>query len=162
MRMILGSILLAAMPAFAQCPFIGQLTPYQESVAKMLYSVGQPYDLGNTAIAVGWQESKLGLYKLRMGKGKDISVGIGHTIVYYKTKTMDAFHRGMWMQDMIQNDRLSSDVMIQDLLYWKSHTDSWRQMVADYNGGWKGNMKYAASVAAITVEVSQCKWSGND
>lgn len=144
--------------AVANCDFINQLSLYQRVIAQKAYFAGKPYDLGITAVAVAWQESKLGVYKVRFSNGIDKSVGIGHSIIYYKTKGMSGFDRGRWMQEMIQDDDKSISVMIQDLLYWKAHTDSWKAMVGSYNGGWKPNAGYYKDVAATVNRIKQCKW----
>lgn len=144
-----------------QCEFVTQLSPYQQSIAHMSYRAGEPYDLGLTAVAIGWHESKLGIYKVRFNTGdiKDISVGVMHTVAYWKTKNMDSFEAGRWVQDMIDIDQKSIDTGVQDILYWQSHSGgSWKKGVGMYNGGWKGNSQYANEISKLVSELKNCKF----
>lgn len=145
--------------AVANCDFIEQLSLSQRVIAQQAYFAGKPYDLGITAVAVAWKESTLGLYKVRWGTKKgDKSVGIGHSSIYYHTKGMNPFDKGRWIQEMLEDNSKSINVMVQDLLYWKSHKPTWRTMVEGYNGGWKGSKSYADDVANTVNKIKQCKW----
>lgn len=144
--------------ASTNCRFVDNLTPYQYGVAYQAYRSGQPYDLQLTAVAVAWEESKLGKYKFRWGKGVDKSVGVGHTVVKYKTQGMTSMEAGMWVESMVVNDAKSIDVMISDLLYWQTRSDSWFEGVGKYNGGNTANEKYAQRVANTVKEIKHCKW----
>lgn len=142
----------------SNCTFIENLTPYQYDIAYQSYRAGQAYDLQLTAVAVAWQESKLGRYKFRWGKGVDKSVGIGHTVVKYKTQGMSALEAGIWVEKMITHDAKSINVMVSDLLYWQNQSGSWIEGVGKYNGGNTANMNYAREVAGIVKQIKSCKW----
>lgn len=140
------------------CLFVENLTPYQYGVAYQAYRSGQPYDLQLTAVAVAWEESKLGKYKFRWGDGVDKSVGVGHTVIKYKTQDMSSMEAGMWVESMITNDSKSIDVMVKDLLYWQSRSDSWYEGVGKYNGGNAANLEYAKRIATTVKQIKNCQW----
>ena len=144
--------------ASAQCSFLEQLSPYQQGVAYQTYRSGAAYDLGVTAVAVAWQESKLGLYKIRHGKGKDISFGVFHIASYWKTKGMSAFERGRWAQRMVEEDAFSIQTGVSDLLYWHRVRGSWRGMLHGYNAGSGSNQKYVDEVVSTVRELKTCEW----
>ena len=145
-------------PSERSCVFINQLTPYQAEVANKAYWAGMPYDLGKTAVAVAWVESKLGLYKVRWGSSKfDRSFGIMHTVAYWKTKGLDSFQKGRWIQSMIADDELSIAVGVQDVLYWQGRAKgNWFKGVGMYNGGNKPNMSYARDVTKLVRSLKNC------
>ena len=118
--LILLTGLVFSAPSFSQCKFIENLSPYQQEVARESYLTGKPYNLGITSVAVAWQESRLGIFKLRLSKREyDRSVGIGHTSIHYNTSGMNAMQRGIWVQEMLTNDHKSIKAMVNDLIYWR-------------------------------------------
>ncbi len=142
-----------------QCSFLENLSPYQYGIAYQAYRTGQPYDLGFTMVAIAWKESKLGLYKIRMGTPPDISFGVFHTASHWKTKGMTAFERGRWAQVMVENDAKSIQVGVSDLLSWKvSAKGKWSRMVEMYNAGYGKNPVYLKEVKAIMREIKHCEF----
>lgn len=142
------------------CSFVEQLSPYQQQVAYKAYRAGEPYGLGLTTVAIAWQESKLGLYKVRFNSNNvnDTSVGTMHTVAKWKTHKMSPFAAGQWMQLMIESDDKSLGVGVQDLLYWRSRSQSWGEMVGHYNGGNKPNSKYTHDIIDIVHRLKHCKF----
>lgn len=157
----LGSLFTNKAYASEECDFLQKLSPYQYEIAYKSYRAGQPYDLGLTAVAVAWQESKLGLYKSRLGLTRyDQSFGIMHTVAYWKTKTLSPMDRGIWVQKMITDDARSIDLGVQDLLYWQSRAkNNWRKGIAMYNGGGNPNYRYANSVVKVVKKLKQCNFN---
>lgn len=152
-------LLMSKITSATQCDFINNLAPFQEEVAYQSYRTGQPYNLGLTAIAIAWEESKLGLYKVRFGKGLDVSFGVGHTLSYYRTKGMNTFQKSMWIQETIENNPKSIGYMIEDLLYWQDRTKGdWLRTVASYNGGNKPNYDYASRIVKTVKELKECEF----
>lgn len=141
-----------------QCEFLDNLSPYQRSVAYQAYRAGQPFDLELTTVAIAWQESKLGIYKIRY-RHNELSVGVAHTLVKYKTKGMTNFERDIWVQEMIQDDARSINIMIQDLLYWKNiFNGSWKKMVQGYNAGFGKNQQYINDITNTVKHLKQCEF----
>lgn len=144
-----------------QCTFIENLSPYQQEVAYKVYRAGSPYDLGLTAIAIAWEESKLGLYKVRYNPSKifDQSFGLMHTVAKWKIKGMNPFEAGMWVQKMLDSDDYSIQVGVQDILYWQQAAKGdWKKGVGMYNGGYKGNIAYANRISTTVSEIKHCKF----
>lgn len=164
MKAALLALALLSPVSHANCKFIEDLSMEQRAVAQECYLAGAPYNLGKTAVAIGWQESKLGKWKVRFSEVKkyDKSVGIGHTNIYYATKNMTALQRGIWIQQMIQDNQKSIAKMIQDLLYWQSQSEDWKGMVQHYNAGWHKNPKYLQDVVTTIDQIKSCKWTTRD
>jgi hypothetical protein len=141
------------------CAFLESLSPYQTTVAYQAYRAGEAYDLGITAVAISWEESKLGKYKVRYGKGVDVSVGVMHTAVHWKTKKMSAFERGMWVESMITNDAKAIQTGVSDLLYWKDRAKGdYKKMVNGYNAGSGKNPSYVKRVISVIKELKTCNF----
>ena len=141
-----------------ECNFLQQLSPYQKQVAYDAYHTGLLHDLELTTVAIAWKESRLGIYKIRYGaKEEDQSFGVMHTVAKWKTKGMNAFNKGVWIQSMIENDAKSLGVGVQDLLYWKKRSKGdWRKMVGRYNGGNEPNYTYTKSISTIIQQLKFC------
>lgn len=143
----------------SQCEFTQQLSPYQKQVASQVYKAASPYDLGYTAVAMAYHESKLGLYKVRYNGSdiKDTSVGIFHTVVYWKTKGLSPFESGLWTQKMLESDAYSIQIGVQDILYWQGRANgNWSRGVGMYNGGNKPNIQYARTITKIVKNIKHC------
>ncbi len=157
---VAGGLLLLSQGLYSQqCSFLENLSPYQKEVAYQAYRAGEPYDLGYTTVAIAYQESKLGLWKIRMGTPPDISFGVMHTASRWKTKGMTAFDRGRWAQEMVENDAQSIQVGVSDLLSWKSSAKgNWSRMVEMYNAGYGKNPVYVKEVKTIMREIKHCEF----
>ena len=160
LKFILGlSLLLSSVGAFAeQCTFMEGLSPFQKEIAYNAYRSGYPYDLGYTMVAIAWKESRLGLYKVRYGtKENDRSFGIYHTVAMWKTKGLNAFEKGRWIQNIVENNAVSIQMGLSDLLYWKGrHNGDWAKMVGSYNGGNIPNKEYTKDVIGIMKSLREC------
>lgn len=154
-------ILMSTSVVAEQCEFLSQLSPYQEKVAYKAYRAGEPYDLGLTAVAIAWKESKLGVYKTRFNRNnvKDISVGVMHTVVYWKTKSMTPFEAGMWVDKMQQSDDFSIQTGVSDLVYWQARAKgNWKRGVEMYNAGLGKNPVYVKSVVDTINKIKDCEF----
>ena len=142
----------------AECKFFKGLSHYQKEIAYKAYRAGYPEDLGYTMVAIAWKESKLGLYKVRYGYTEyDRSFGVYHTVAYWKTKDMDPFNKGRWIQSIVENDLLSIQTGLEDLLYWKKRSKGdWYKMVGGYNGGNVPNNKYTEDIVILVRKVKLC------
>lgn len=141
------------------CEFFEKLSPYQIDVAEIAYNTGKPFDLGLTAVAVAWQESRLGLYKVRynLDNIKDQSFGVMHTVAYWKTKGMSPFEAGRWVQSMVEDDVKSINVGVQDLIYWRGRAKGdWKRGVEMYNAGTGKNPVYVKDVTATVNKLKNC------
>ena len=156
--LIAGMVLLSSSVMAEECNFLKGLSPYQKEVAYQAYRAGDGYDLGNTMVAIAWKESKLGLYKVRYGITKyDQSFGVMHTVAHWKTKGLSSFKKGVWIQGVIENNPLSIQTGLTDLLYWKVRSKGdWFNMVGSYNGGNTPNKDYASDVSILVDEIKQC------
>ncbi len=142
-----------------ECRFLSELNPYQKEVANLAYETGLPYDLGLTSVAIAWQESKLGLYKVRhnVHNIKDQSYGVMHTVAYWKVKELSSFKAGQWVQEMITNDTKSIQTGVQDILYWQGVAKGdWKEGVGMYNGGFRGNFNYSTKIVNIVIRLKGC------
>lgn len=162
-----GLILLAGLPNAGnaseaadevQCSFLNKLSPYQQDVAEMAYRAGEEHKLGLTAVAVAWQESKLGLYKVRMSTDfNDQSFGVMHTVSKWKTKGMTAFERGRWVENIVTNDIISIDTGVKDLVYWQGRAKGdWKRGVEMYNAGTGTNSVYLKDVINTVNKLKGC------
>ncbi len=159
-KLALGVILMVnSLSVVAQeCDFLKGLSTYQKEIAYKAYRAGYPHDLGQTMVAIAWKESKLGLYKVRMGYSEyDRSFGLYHTVAHWRTKDMTPFQAGRWVQEVIENDEVSIKYGLEDLLYWKARNKGdWYKMVGSYNGGSRPNNNYAEDVVAIVRQIKKC------
>lgn len=158
-KALLVGVVLQSLTPFAQanCDFLEMLSPYQTTVAYQAYRAGQPHEMGLTTVAIAWEESKLGKYKVRYGNGKDVSVGVMHSAVYWKTQGMSAFARGVWVEDMITDDAKSIQIGVEDLLKWKRiNKNNYRGMINSYNAGYGSNIKYVESVISTVKILKGC------
>lgn len=119
---------------------------------------GEAHDLGLTSVAIAWQESKLGLYKIRLGKGFDQSYGVGHSAIKWKTKGMTAMERGIWAQNMIEHDAMSISVMVDDIIYWQRAKKDWKKGVMAYNAGYGSNTNYRDEVVSTVKKLKGCEF----
>jgi hypothetical protein len=171
--LLIAGLILSSFCATAECFFLNQLDNNQKSVAKLVYKKGLKYDLGKTAIAIAWKESKLGRYLIRYGRDEyDRSYGIGHTVAYWRFKAdereerlmVSSFDRGMWIQKMVTNIDFSSNVMLEDIMHWQSLSEgSWFNGVAMYNSGsfvTESGKSYAEDVAMVVAELRSCDLNG--
>lgn len=140
----------------AQCAVINNLTPYQYEVARKGYLHGLQSDLGYTVVAIMWQESKLGLYKINTTDGKYGSYGVGHALIDYRGKHLSSFEKNQLAQKLIDSDDFAIQTIISDLETWKKHSKSWSQMVSRYNGGWKGNQRYVELIRNHVSRIKDC------
>lgn len=139
------------------CDFIDKLDPYQKQIAKLSYQVGEPHDLGLTMVAVAWEESRLGLFKVRMSTDyRDQSFGTMHTVAKWKTKGMTPFERGIWVQNIVENELFSLQTGLSDLLYWYGRKKNWADMVGSYNGGNTPNPNYLKRVRSTVRNIKSC------
>lgn len=137
-----------------------EIDSYQQSVVNLSYSLGEPYDLGETMVAIALQESELGRYNISL---VDPSAGYHHVLVAHALKDLGwsdtPYNRNRVVQKMLDNPVWSSGLAIRELRWWKDHHNGdWRKMLAGYNGGHAGNDSYAEKVAQHVHHVRKCDW----
>ena len=142
----------------AQCTFLDSLSPYQRSVAYKAYRAAEEYDLSLTAVAIAWQESNLGINKVRYGEGCDKSFGVMHTGVCWKVKTLSAFEKGKWIENMVMNDTFSIQVGVADIVAWQTKGETWKRGIEMYNAGYGRNSVYVKQVVNTVSKLKECVW----
>lgn len=153
-----SSVTASEAPQEGLCDFLNKLSPYQQDVAEMAYRAGEAHNLGLTAVAVAWQESRLGLYKVRMNTHfGDQSFGVFHSVSKWKTKGMTAFERGRWVEKVVTNDVISIDIGVKDLVYWQGRAKgNWKRGVEMYNAGIGSNSVYVKDVVNTVNKLKGC------
>ncbi|UUW39799.1 putative TMhelix containing protein IV [Vibrio phage VPMCC14] len=144
-----------------ECKFIKNLNDYQRDVARKAYLSGEPHNLGLTAVAVAYKESRLGLFKVRYNSNntKDQSFGVMHTVGFWKVRDLSPFKAGEYIHRLIQSDDFSIKVGVEDILYWqKQAKGNWSKGVAMYNGGFKPNYNYSKRITTIVKQIKNCKF----
>lgn len=144
-----------------ECEFTNNLTNYQKEVARKAYLAGEPYNLGLTSVAIAYEESRLGLFKVRYNTNntKDQSFGVMHTVGFWKVKELSPFVAGDYIHKLIQSDDFSIKVGIEDILYWqKQARGNWSKGVAMYNGGFKPNYSYSKRITHIVKQIKNCEF----
>lgn len=126
----------------------------------MSYSLGEPYDLGLTMVAIAMRESGLGEVMINLN---DPSAGTHHaTIDKAVTKlgwTDTSYNRNrathLMMSDLVFGAKLGLDT----LLWWNDyHEGDWRKTVSSYNGGFRGNPVYVKYIANNIKTIHRCGW----
>lgn len=156
---MLGVVLSVGKVNASECKFKQQLDVDQREAAQLLYKVAAEYDLGYTAVAMAWQESTLNKYPYRKTSNYDHSVGVLHNLVHYNTKGMSKIEKQDWINRMQTDIHLSVKTGVDAIRYWKKHSKSYTQMLARFNGGWKGNIHYANKVKKHLKKVVKCDWT---
>lgn len=122
-----------------------KLTEAQKQVAREVYSLGKPYNLGATLVSIAWQESRLGGYPINL---QDPSCGVMHINVktylgLHKLKDTP-YNRNWYCSRLINDVKLNVATAIEVLLWFKAyHKGSYNKMVKSYNAGFNTHLAQA-------------------
>lgn len=125
------------------------LTTEQKQNCANAYKVGKPYSLGTTMAAIAYVESSCGMYKV--GPTNDygiMQINIKTALSRLKLEDTPA-NRKEASKHLIKNDKLSFNLAIRELVYWKitRNRTLWIDYVSSYNqGNVIDNYDYAGKV----------------
>jgi hypothetical protein len=144
--------------AFQDC----ELTPEQQSVLHFSYSYGEPHNVGYTLAAIAMQESDLGRYLINIS---DPSGGVWHLTVDKAVNKLGwehtPFNYNRAIQLLVDDIHFAADIALDTVLWWHNYHDGdWFKTWSGYNGGFKGNPKYAHQIAEHIKTIKECKWVG--
>ena len=130
----------------------------QRKVLVNAYEKGRQHDLGFTMMAIAWKESSAGKYRVNLETHDFGVMQNSLKTASARTNTKGYYSKMRLIEDLIKNDELSMDLALEELLYWKKHTGTWRNMVSAYNNGWrynKGNV-YLTSIIKHVKMFQKC------
>lgn len=126
---------------------ISELSEPQKALANSIYSKGKKFDLGYTMVAIAYQESHLGKYRINLS---DPSCGIFHimpkSLIKRTDLTNNSWNRSRLCERLILDDDFSFSAALLELKYWENYWKSkgvskvWSHMVASYNGGFNATL----------------------
>lgn len=125
------------------------LTSEQKKNCTKAYKAGKPYSLGTTMAAIAYVESSCGIYKI--GPTNDygiMQINIKTALSRLKLEDTPA-NRKEASKHLIKNDKLSFNLAIRELVYWKitRNRTLWIDYVSSYNqGNVIDNYDYAGKV----------------
>ena len=137
-----------------------EINSHQQSVIALSHSLGEPYNLGETMVAIALQESELGRYNVSLA---DPSAGYHHVLVIHALKdlgwTDTSYNRNRVVQKMLDNPVWSSGLALREMRWWLDyHKGDYRKAWSSYNGGFKGNGAYVEMIAGHIKHIRRCKW----
>ena len=141
-----------------ECAPLFSITDNQWDVLQQAYDTGAPHDLGNTMAAIAWTESTAGKYKVNT-HSKDFGVMQNNIKTAVARRNVQGrYATKELITQLVVNDQLSIDLALEELLYWKTHTDSWANMVSAYNNGWayKHGTVYLEEISKSTRLMMKC------
>lgn len=139
---LLALALLSCQPAFAntctteQKQTLQQISEKQWRVLYAAHDKGEPHDLGYTMMAIAWEESSAGKYRVNLNSHDFGVMQNSLKTAEARTKTKGYYAKMQLVERLIKDDDLSMDLALEELLYWKKHTKTWRHTVSGYNNGW--------------------------
>lgn len=127
---------LALLTFSSQADMCYKLDNDQRKVLVSAYEKGRDHDLGYTMMAIAWNESSAGKYRVNL-ESHDFGVMQNSLkTASARTDTKGYFNKMRLIEDLIKNDELSMSLALEELLYWRGKTGTWRNMVSAYNNGW--------------------------
>lgn len=164
MKCIISVLLFMSFSASAMdCTRINQLSDYQKSSARFLYTYGQQHDISYTLMAISLAESSLGKWRVNY-----ISNDFGLMQVNIRTASdtlgvTNHFRRLELAEKMIYDDSLNVYLAVRVLQHFNK--GNWREMVMSYNEGYKWRRdkrsrqkaeKYLSSIVDNVKMFQQC------
>lgn len=113
-----------------------QIDESQWRVLYKAYDKGEPHDLGYTMMAIAWEESTAGKYRVNLNSHDFGVMQNSLKTAATRTNTKGYYAKMRLVERLIKDDDLSMDLAVEELLYWKKHTKTWRHAVSGYNNGW--------------------------
>lgn len=141
-----------------ECAPLYHITDDQWDVLQQAYNTGEPYDLGNTMAAIVFRESTAGKYKINPESGDYGVAHINITTALVRTNTSGYWGKRELITRLVVDDQFNLDLALQELLYWKGETHSWKAMVSAYNQGWKYDIgsQHTMSIQRLTSMMIRC------
>lgn len=139
------------------------LTGKQITVLADAYMYGEPYDLSHSLMGIAWQESLAGKWKIQ--QHGSASFGTYHINIKTAMKRLGKknsnFASNMVAQQLVEDDRLSASLAVQELEFWKRvHKGDWKRIWASYNNGYrwkhKSSLQYSENIGGIIKKVNRC------
>lgn len=126
----------------------------------MSHSLGEPYDLGLTMVAIAMRESNLGEVMINL---TDPSSGTHHVTIDKAIKKLGwndtGYNRNRATQLMMTDLAFGAKLGLETLLWWNDYHDgNWRLSVSSYNGGFKGNPTYVKHIVKNIDTIRECGW----
>lgn len=150
-------------------------TVEQRKILDLAYSVGYDYDLGVTLAAISKQESFVGSYVIRDNpndysvhydaEGRETKIrgsyGITHillsTAMWLEEEDSLWGARGKIASKLMTDDVYALRMAIKKLESVKREGQTWREMVARYNGSGIMARQYAEKIASHVNEFKRCE-----
>ena len=108
----------------------------QVRVLNKAYQMGKEHNLGYTMMAIAMEESTAGKFRMSF-ESRDYGVMQNNLkTAASRTGTTGYYKKLKLAEKLILDDKLSMELALEELLYWKRHTPNWRAMVSAYNNGW--------------------------
>jgi len=132
-------LLLSVTTLYSNASQCYKLDKGQQDVLVEAYEKGRDHDLGYTMMAIAWEESSAGKYRVNI-QSHDFGVMQNSLkTAAARTNTKGYYGKMRLIEDLIKDDNLSMSLSLEELLYWKKQTGTWRNMVSAYNNGWRYN-----------------------
>ena len=109
----------------------------QQAVLVAAYEKGADDDLGYTMMAIAWNESSAGKYRVNLETHDFGVMQNSLKTATARTNTKGYYNKMRLIEDLIKNDELSMSLALEELLYWRKQTGTWRNAVSAYNNGWR-------------------------
>ncbi len=160
MAIVIMILIISCAPAAASPKTSCELNGFERSIVSLSYSIGEPYDLGETMVAIALEESELGRYRISLS---DPSAGVYHTLISHAIKDLgwkdNSYNRNRAAQLLIDDHVYAAHLAIGVLKWWHNYRGGdWKETLSGYNGGHKGNPSYVRRIANHIKHIRQCKW----
>ncbi len=126
------------------------ISPEQATVLMDTYERSKSYNLKWTMTAIAWQESDFG--KNMIGRTTPdygtFQININTFKARYRKEVSDGKLTDAQIIEMLVSDyELNYTASIEEIKFWQNvHGDDYEKIWASYNGGWKGNPRYARAI----------------
>ena len=125
---------------------LNNLSQQQFNIMLWVYKQGKQYNLEYTLMAIAWEESKFGKFKINLS---DPSCGIFHNLLGSVANRLNlkpnSWNQSRICERLVEDNTFALNQAILELKlwdnYWKirGYKNTWRKMVSSYNGGTRGN-----------------------
>lgn len=155
---MVGVALLAAAFTSDASECYGDMTTSQKDVLYKAYKKGADHDLGYTMMAIAWKESTAGKYRVNLNSMDFGVMQNSLKTASTRTGTKGYYKKMELVEALIKDDKLSMNLALEELLYWRKQVDGWRNMVMAYNVGWAygGNKSYLKDIVTNVKRFQKC------
>lgn len=126
------------------------LSPKQTTVLMDTYERAEQHNLEWTMTAIAWQESEFGKYMVGRTTPDygTFQININTFKARYRKEIADGKLTDEDIIKMLISDyELNFTASLEELKFWYNvHGDDFQKIWASYNGGWKGNPRYARAI----------------